>query len=153
MASETGRILIYFSREFILILDDEDDADEGENERRLLQAVKETYTDDEKAKIAKLIKIELVTGNESEDRAAIMSVEVVEATAKMLEFQIQYTNPLAISLDPSDQDSLEISFTGSLFKDPLSEMEINSGDPLIVKLPRQIDQGQAEQIVSAMQSA
>ena len=44
-------------------------------------------------------------------------------------------------------------FDSPVFSDPLSEISVNDGKPLLVKLPRQIDPEQAAAITSTMDKA
>ena len=50
-------------------------------------------------------------------------------------------------------DKISISFDKKYFYDPLSDFEINSGDTLILDLPRQIDPAEAEEIETVMSAA
>ena len=52
---------------------------------------------------------------------------------------MKYKNPAAVSRDPTEPDEISISFDKRYFSDPELEIEINSGEALILKLPRQID--------------
>ena len=48
---------------------------------------------------------------------------------------------------------MTIQFDESIWNDPLTELEVNDGKPLIIKLPRQIDPEKAEAIESTMNAA
>ena len=50
-----------------------------------------------------------------------------------------YINPSAVSRDPVDADEIQMSFDKKYFSDPETDIEINSGQKLIIKLPRQTD--------------
>ena len=64
-----------------------------------------------------------------------------------------YSNPGAVSRSKASPDSLMISFDNSIFTDPDSNVEINSGEALLVKLPSQINAEEAAAIGAAMGTA
>ena len=55
-----------------------------------------------------MVKIEYVSS--FDDGNKIMSVKVIEASDTMIEFQIEYKEPLAVSRDPQAPDNLIIYF-------------------------------------------
>ena len=64
-------------------------------------------------------------------------VKVIEATSTSIDFEILYTNPLVVSRFPQEQpDQIELTFERSIFKDPISNFDVNDGKPFLVDLPR-----------------
>lgn len=113
----------------------------------------ETYTEAEKEQISKLLNIKYDTAAEGEEVPEIAEVQLVEATKTYLEFLFSFTIPLAVSKDPNDADTLTIEFDDSLFKDPLTDLDVNKGESLIIVLPRQIDSVQAAALASSLDAA
>ena len=64
-----------------------------------------------------------------------------------------YSNPAAVSRDPTALDQISISLDKKFFSDPATDLEINGGETLILNVPRQIDPAEAEEIASAMTTA
>ena len=50
-------------------------------------------------------------------------------------------------------DHISIKFNDTYFEDPMTEISVNRGEPLVIKLPRQLDPGTAEAIAATMDSA
>ena len=73
---------------------------------------------------------------EDPDQPELINVEVLEATTKYINFQMTYSNPFAVSREPTVRDRLTISFDKRFFSDPETDFEINEGENLIIELPR-----------------
>ena len=78
---------------------------------------------------------------------------MTEATDTLIELQVTYSNPGAVSRDPTTPDKVSISFDKRYFSDPETDLEINEGSALVLDIPRQIDPAKAEQIATAMSAA
>ena len=92
-------------------------------------------------KIARMVTIDFFSMVDEEDPEApsLSLIEVIEATDSSIKFQMTYINPSAVSRNPVDADEIQMSFDKKYFSDPETDIEINSGQTLIIKLPRQID--------------
>lgn len=66
---------------------------------------------------------------------------------------LTYTIPEAVSKSPTDADLIEISFNQSIFSDPFLSFEVNSGESLIVTLPRQINAEKAQELAEQLDVA
>lgn len=109
-----------FSRPIVLNLDG---IDANESKRRLLS---ETYTEEEKLKLANILKITYNTETEDgPDKSEIISKEVVKATDLLLELKLVHSKPLAVSRDAGVSDSISIEFDNSIWDDPETEIEVN----------------------------
>ena len=60
---------------------------------------------------------------------------------------------MVVSRDPQEPDSLELSFDQSYFKDPISDFDVNGGEPLVIPLPRQLDKDMAGELAGAVDTA
>lgn len=151
LASVTGRILISFSRAFQVdfgTLDRrllQDDTDESNND-------KNAYSAEEMKKLEQLVVVKYETATEEDEGevSQLIKTEVVRATTTEIEFQMVYSLPLAVSRNPQDPDLLVFEFREDVFSDPLTDISVNKGEPLIVALPRQIEPAEAEAIEGAM---
>ena len=106
----------------------------------------QTYTEEERKQLANIIIIDYDTQADEEDAEApaLHQVEVKEATDTLIELQMTYNNPGAVSRDPTTPDKVSISFDKRYFSDPETDLEINEGSALILNIPRQIDPAKAE---------
>ena len=84
------------------------------------------YTDEERKKINKLIKVQFSSTVEK-DSSELINTELVNATAKELSFQLSFDKPTAVSMQPNSPDFITITFDKQYFTDPLTHVEINEG--------------------------
>ena len=75
------------------------------------------------------------------------------ATYTQLKFQIVFANPLQISVNPIEPDELRVTIDTSTIKDPELDTEIEANEPILIDLPRQIDEEQVKLIKDTMQVA
>ena len=64
-----------------------------------------------------------------------------------------FDKPTAVSMYPNSPDLIIITLDKNVFADPLTEVEINYGQPLVIELPRQMDAAKAAVITSTLSSA
>ena len=64
-----------------------------------------------------------------------------------------YINTASVSRYPIEPDEIQISFNKDCFTDPLTEIEINSGETVIIELPRQIEAAKVDQNLDWMRTA
>ena len=67
---------------------------------------------------------------------------MTSATDRTIDIKLTHSLPAAVSRKGTDK--IIIKFDKTIWNDPLSELEVNEGSPLIIKLPRQMDPGTAE---------
>ena len=84
-------------------------------------------------------------------RSEIIDKKVEKATDRLFEIRLVHSKPAAVSREGTDQ--IYIKFNDTYFDDPLTEVSVNQGKPLVIKLPRQLDPGTAEAIAATMESA
>ena len=114
--------------------------------------MKETYTDEEKEKLANILEIEYQTETEEGPlRSEIIEKKVEKATDRLIEIRLVHSKPAAVSRESKDE--IYIKFNDTYFDDPLTEVSINQGKPLVIRLPRQLDPATAEAIAATMESA
>ena len=81
--------------------------------------MKETYTAEEKLKLAEILTVEYNTELEAEDGDEISSIarkEVVTATDRLLEIKLVHSLPAAVSREGTD--TITIKFDESIWDDP-----------------------------------
>ena len=93
-----------------------------------------------------IVDYETQADEEDPEAPALIEFEVTEATGTLIELQMTYNNPSAVSRDPTTPDKIEISLDKKYFSDPETDLEINDGSSLVLFVPRQIEQAKAEQI-------
>ena len=93
-----------------------------------------------------MIDIKYDTAAEGSEVPELATVRVIEATQTAIDLVLTYTIPAAVSKSPTDADLIEISFNESYFADPFLSVEVNSGESLIITLPRQMDAAKASEL-------
>ena len=114
----------------------------------------EGFTEEEKDFLVQHIQVDFYE-RDAEDLTEvsdIVSVKLNTLTERSIEIELKYSIPAAVSKDPRSKDRVSVKFDERVFDDPFSYFEINDGEPIIVELPRQVDQGQAEAVEAAMES-
>ena len=132
-------IRVSFSRAIKLNLDPTNNSAElvdkksGEKGRQLSKF----YSEEEKELLAQLLTIEYDSStDDGQEKSQIVGKEVVTATDTLLEIKLTHSKPAAVSRDIDDRDTITIRFDQSIWDDPLTEVEVNEGQPLIIYLPR-----------------
>ena len=82
----------------------------------------------------------------------IVSVTLNRLTEWLIEIKLEFSIPAAVSKDPLIKDSVSIQFDQLIFFDQRSDFEINGGKPIIVELPRQVDEDKEEATQTVMES-
>ena len=67
------------------------------------------------------------TDEDDEEAPSLLEVEVIEATDTLIELQMTYSDPAAVSRDPTALDQISISLDKKFFSDPATDLEINDG--------------------------
>ena len=119
-------------------------------ERRNLASSDEQLSDREIEEIKSAIIVKFLSSNEQADATEITEVNIISATLTELEFSVTYSETVAISQFEADPCILEVYFDSSIISDSDSEFELNDGEPMVIKLPRQVDPETAEAIQSTM---
>ena len=83
-----------------------------------------------------IVEYETQADEEDAEAPALIEFEVTEATGTLIELQMTYSNPGAVSRDPITPDRIEISFDKRYFSDPETDLEINEGSSLVLNVPR-----------------
>lgn len=132
LTNETGLIRISFSRAIVINLDAEVATESAgkQADGSLSQGVttggsrrqlRETYTEEEKVALAKIIKVDYQTDTEEDQEKSIVTDKVVTfASDRVIELQLTFSLPAAVSRDSIDK--IVIEFDEAIWNDPLTDI-------------------------------